>query len=126
MTTSGINVDVYQEQPLPENWEIEEVLGDLIMAEFIDCSADGSEILKGGIWVKLDVTTRVWRVAKIIKTGPACSDRLKVGDLIMFPNDKGLKAACIPDKKGKKKFVVFINEERIFGKCKAVKQDAKK
>ena len=113
-----MNMDHYSNQPLPQDWEIEEVLGDIIMAEYVDMTDDGDYIKRDGIMIKLEINTKVWRVAQVIKVGPDCSDRLKVGDHIMFPQDRGLKAAKFHGNKN----VVFINEPRIFGICKKVEK----
>lgn len=106
------DIEVYSKMSLPTDYEITEVLGDIIMAEYVDCDDDGQLVNRGGILVNNDVTRNTWRVAKILKRGKGCSDIIQEGKLIMFPNDKG-----IPSVTQNKKPAVFINEERIFGIC---------
>jgi len=109
-------IEVYQGMKLPEDYEITEVLGDIIMAEFVDCSEDGGLLQRGGIYINTDVTRNTWRVAQVILKGPACSERIQAGKYIMFPNDKGIPAVS----KGKRPRI-FINEERLFGICEPTK-----
>lgn len=112
----GINLDDMKGTNIPSlEWEISDVLDDIIMVQFVDCTADGEYVDRGGILVKLDVTKNVWRVGKVIKAGPDCSSKIKPGVCVMFPNDKGIQ---IP-KVGSIQNVAFINEERIFGICEA-------
>lgn len=105
-------LEQYANLSLPRDYEITAVLGDIIMAEFVDCSEDGTLINRGGIFVNNNITQNTWRVAKVLLHGAGCSKIIKKGVLIMFPNDKGIKAV----KSGKSKNpVIFLNEERIFG-----------
>lgn len=92
---------------VPADYEITGVLGDILMCEMAD-ENDLGEVNRGGIWVKQEVTTKMWRVAKVLKAGPGCSGNVKVGDHVMFPSDKG-----IPMIQHKKKYI-FLNEPRIF------------
>jgi hypothetical protein len=80
------------------------------MAEYADENAQG-EVLRDGIWLKQEVTNRMWRVARILKKGPKCAERIEVGALYMFPSDRGIPMVTF---KGKK--LVFFNEERIFAR----------
>ncbi len=113
----GINLDDMKGTNIPSlSWEITDVLDDILMVQFVDCSTDGEYVDRGGILVKLDVTKNVWRVGRVIKAGPKCSDKIKPDVHVLFPNDKGIQ---IP-KVGKYSNVAFINEERIFGICAAV------
>jgi hypothetical protein len=105
-------LEMYANMSLPADYEITEVLGDIIMAEFVDCSQDGELLMRGGILINNNMTQNTWRVAKVLIHGKGCSDIIKKGVLIMFPNDKGIKAV-LPGKK--KRPVIFLNEERIFG-----------
>lgn len=105
-------LEQYANMALPQDYEITQVLGDIIMAEFVDCNEDGSLINRGGIFVNNNITQNTWRVAKVLLHGAGCSKIIKKGVLVMFPNDKGIKALIA----GKsKKPVIFLNEERIFG-----------
>lgn len=98
---------------IPTDWQIKSVMGDIIMAEYID-ENDQGEVFRGGIWLKQEVTNKMWRVAKVIKIGAGCYGQVKEGDLIMFPSDKGLKMVNFDKRK-----YVFLNEERIFAVVEA-------
>lgn len=114
------DISVYQGMKIPDEYEFTEVLGDLIMAEYVDCNEDGQLVNRGGILINNDVTRNTWRVAKILMHGKGCTDVIQDGLLIMFPSDKG-----IPHIVSGKRPRVFINEERIFGivKVKEQKED---
>jgi len=104
------NLDVYKGMNMPTDYQITEVLGDIIMAEYVDTDDSGRLVNRGGIYIDNDMSKNTWRVAKITLVGPACSDRIKPGTLIIFPNDKGIPAVTQSDKPA-----IFLNEERIFG-----------
>lgn len=96
---------------IPCNYEITGVLGDILMCEVADESSSG-EVNRGGIWLKQEINSKMWRVARVVKVGPQCSGNVHVGDLVMYPSDKGLPMV----KLGKK--YIFLNEQRIFCICK--------
>lgn len=93
---------------IPNDWDIETPLHDIIMAEYVDENEHG-EVLRNGIWLKQEITNKLWRVAKVLKMGPSCSDNIKPGVLIMFPSDKGIPMITFSGQK-----LIFLNEERIF------------
>lgn len=112
-TNQGLaDIEQYDGQVFPEDFEITELLGDIIMAEMSDCSDDGKFVERDGIYIDNDMSRNTWRVAKIIMHGAGCSEIIEKGKYIMFPNDKGIR--CI--QKGEKPRI-FLNEERIFGVC---------
>jgi hypothetical protein len=95
-----------------DGWNLTKVLDDILMCQYIDTNEDGTEVKRGSLYVPINVTTFAWRLAKVILAGPKCST-VKAGDIIMFPNDKGLQVANLNDMKN----IVFLNENRIFGVC---------
>jgi len=97
-----------------DGWKLTKVLDDILMCQYIDTSEDGTEVKRGSLYVPINVTTFAWRLAKVILAGPKCS-MVKVGDIVMFPNDKGLQVANLNDMKN----IVFLNENRIFGVCES-------
>ena len=109
------DIEMYEDAKMPDtNFDIEAVLGDIIMAEFDDCSEDGTEIERDGIWVNINMTRACWRSAVVLKSGPGVSDLIKIGTRIAFPNDKGIKnIQTMGD--GRKRNIIFLNEERVFG-----------
>ena len=114
-----MNVDEYKSCKLPEDWTVTGLLDDVIMLEF--CDGDGENVDRGGVYIPVDVTKSLWRVGIVRLMGPKCSEQLKVGSHVIFPNDKGLRALMVENKT---KFV-FLNEERIFGMVKPNKDFVK-
>lgn len=95
-----------------DNWTLTKVLDDILMCQYIDVNEDGTEILRGSVWVPINVVNMTWRLAKVVLAGPDCKT-VKEGDIIVFPNDKGIQVSNLNDLK----HVVFLNESRIFGVC---------
>jgi len=109
------DIELYESAQMPtNNFEIVGVMGDIIMAEFDDCSEDGTEIVRDGIFVSLNMTKMAWRSAVVLKVGPNVCKSIKEGTRIAFPNDKGIKNVQT-NKDGTKQNIIFVNEERIFG-----------
>jgi hypothetical protein len=96
------------------DWEITDVLDDVIMLELVDVDKTGEYIQRNGIMIKIDPSRQVWRVGRVHLAGPECSVKMKKGVHVLFPNNYGIH---VPEVAGIK-HVVFINEERIFGLCK--------
>ena len=92
-------------------WKLTKVLDDILMCQFVDISADGTEINRGGIWVPIHTALQAWRVAKVLLAGPRA--KTKAGQYVIFPSTFGLKANNINNLK----HIVFLNEDRIFGVC---------
>jgi hypothetical protein len=92
-----------------EGWTLTKVLDDIMMVEYVDVSADGTQIKRGNIWVPINVVNFTWRIGKVHLAGPRCT--VNVGDYVIFPNDKGIKVSNLNDIDN----VVFISESRIFG-----------
>lgn len=92
-------------------WKLTKVLDDILMCQFVDVSADGTEINRGGVWIPIHTALQAWRVAKVLLAGPRA--RVKSGQHVIFPSTFGLKASNINNLK----HIVFLNEDRIFGVC---------
>ena len=106
------DLDPYQDCPLPEDFEVTELLGDVIMAEYADVATDGKSLIRNGIILPNEVVDKkAWRVGKVLLVGPNAK-QVKVGHHVIFPGDKGI----IGIQKGGKT-VIILNEERIFGIC---------
>lgn len=109
------DIDPYQNCPLPEDFEITELLGDVIQVIYADVAEDGKSLIRNGIILPSEVVdNRAWRVGKVVLAGPN-TRQVKSGDYVIFPGDKGIKGL---QKDGKMN--IFLNEERIFGICKPV------
>jgi len=110
-----IEIEQYSNACLPEDYEIVELLDDVIMAEYADMSNDGQSVIRNGIHLPESVIEqKAWRVGKVILSGPkVTSERLKTpGSCFIFPGDRGLRSI-----KRNGKHIIFINESRIFGVC---------
>ena len=112
---SGLaEIEQYRDCPLPEDYEITNLLGDVIMCEFED-ETDKGEVVRNGIVLPSGIAeTRAWRIGRVKLAGPD-TRWVKAGDVVIFPNDKGLPAI---QRSGKK--AIFLNEQRIFGICSKV------
>ena len=118
---NGIAPEDYKDVPLPEDYEIVELLSNVISVEYVDVASDGKSIMRNGIILPNQVIdNRAWRVAKVKLAGPACK-QVKVGDIIIFPGDRGLQSI---QRNGK--MLVFLSEDRIFGICKPIEKEADK
>lgn len=108
-----LNLDDMQGTDVPSDFEFEALFGDIIQLEVIDENEHG-EVFRNGIYLKQDVTQKMWRKGRVKLAGPqAQAAGLKVGDIVGYPSDRGLQMVL----SGKKKYV-FLNMERIFGKLK--------
>ena len=109
------DIDPYQNCPLPEDYEITELLGDVIQVVYADTAEDGRSLVRNGIILPEEVVdNKAWRVGKVVLAGPN-TKQVKTGHYVIFPGDKGIKGI---QKNGK--LNIFLNEERIFGICKPV------
>ena len=103
-----------------DDWNLTKVLDDILMCQYIDVSEDGTEIKRGSIFVPIHTVNFTWRLAKVILAGPDCRT-VKEGDIVVFPNDKGIQVANLNGLK----HVVFLNETRIFGICESKEENKK-
>ena len=100
-------------------YQLTDVLDDIILIKYLDCSDDGSEIMKNGILVPINTMTFTWRIGEVVLAGPKCS-LVKVGSIVCFPNDRGIQVGNLTIKDyGKIKNSCFLNEARIFGVCES-------
>lgn len=100
-----------------DDFVLSQVYNDIILVEFIDLSEDGDAILRGGIFIPTNAVTKAWRKAKVVLVGTEVKNT-KPGDIVMFPNDKGVTVTGMEiDGYGKIKKGMFLNEQRLFGKC---------
>jgi hypothetical protein len=99
-------------------YELTHVLDDIILVKYVDCNDDGTEILKNGVWVPVNINTYAWRIGEVLLAGPNCK-LVKAGDTVCFPNDKGITVGNLEVAfHGKIRNSCFLNEDRIFGICK--------
>jgi cellobiose-specific phosphotransferase system component IIB len=106
-------------------YDLNKILDDVILAEFVDTPGDKDEIVRNGIIVKTNAMTNAWRLARVILLGPNCKI-VKKNDIIMFPNNMGVQITKITvTGYGNIKNGIFINEQRIFGVCQPQKNENK-
>jgi len=116
---SLINLDVYRSDNLSLlGYKLNKVLDDILLVQFVDLSNDGKSVVRNGIHIPLSQMQRTWRLARVILRGPLCKFA-DVGDIVCFPDDKGIKVDNITVKgiEGSVRDCVFLNEQRIFGVC---------
>ena len=108
-----IQVENYGGTNIPlDKWDIETPMEDIIMAEYVD-TPDGENVERDGVLLPLAMVERSWRVCQVIKAGPKVSPLIKEGCFVIVPSDKGIPAIQ-RSKEGKKMFLLFINEARVF------------
>jgi cellobiose-specific phosphotransferase system component IIB len=105
---------------LTDEYTLSFIFDDIILVEFIDEVDDnsGSAILRNGIYIPTNAVNKAWRKAKAVLVGPNVK-YVKVDDIVMFPNDKGVTVSNIEiEGYGKVRKGMFLNEQRLFGICK--------
>jgi len=115
---SLIDLDTYQNDTFSlHGYELTKVLDDILLLQYVDLSDDGQSVLRGGLHIPLSQVQRTWRIARVILAGPLAKYASE-GDLVCFPDDKGIKVDNISVKGiGSTRNCLFLNEERIFGVC---------
>lgn len=96
-----------------DDFELDLLLDDTLLVEYMDGNSE--EVVKGGVILKQTVDGKTWRIGKILLSGEKCQ-YLKNGDYVLFPNDRGLPARNIIFKGEKKPEVIFLSENRVFGR----------
>ena len=100
---------------LTDDFELNFIFDDILLVEYVDENDEG-EIQRNGIFVPTNAVTKAWRKARVILTGPKAG-YVKVGDVVIFPNNLGVSISNL-DINGKKlKKGIFLNEDRLFGIC---------
>ena len=99
-------------------WKLSKVLDDILMCQYTDVNEDGTEVKRGNLWVPINAVNFTWRLARVLIAGPDCKT-VKQGDVVIFPNDKGIQVANLNGYK----HIVFLNESRIFGVCESLEKD---
>ena len=98
-------------------YELSNVFDDIVLAQYID-SDDKDMVTRGGVLIPLNAQTKAWRLGRVLLAGPN-TIQVAVGDIVCFPNDKGIPVANIAvEGVGIIKSGMFLNEQRLFGICK--------
>lgn len=104
-------------------YDLESLLDDIILAEYLDEGGTSNTILRNGIVVPVNADTNAWRIGKVILCGSSCH-KVKAGDTICFPNNMGVPIANIEVvNHGRVGHGIFLNEQRIFGIVKPRKDN---
>jgi hypothetical protein len=103
-----------------DDYRLSFVFDDIVLVEFVDEveDAQGSAVMRNGLYVPTNVNTKAWRKAKVVLVGPNVAF-CKKDDIVIFPNDKGVTVANMEiDGYGTVKKGMFLNEQRLFGIAK--------
>jgi hypothetical protein len=94
---------------------------DIILVKYIDTDDDNGDFIKrGSLFIDPKSIKAAWRKAEVILAGPNVK-YVKPGDIVMFPNDKGVSIANLEiENYGFLNKGMFLNEQRLFGICKPV------
>jgi hypothetical protein len=101
-------------------FSLKQLLDDVMLVKFVDETDDGTNIVRNGIVVPVNVDTKAWRIGEVILAGPN-TKHAKIKDYVCFPNNLGIPVANISvDGYGTLKKGIFLNEQRIFGICSVI------
>lgn len=110
-----------------EGWVLGDIYADFVFVEYIDIDK-GFQTTKSGLIV-VQNTNKSWRRGIVRSVSPfvARNGHTKVGDIVLFPSDKGLQTGKFAYKAqdGSVQEVqnaVFLNEARIFAKIEEAPQ----
>lgn len=99
-------------------YDLVDVLDDIMLAEFVDVSSSGNEIMRNGLVVPINAQTNAWRIGMVVIAGKGCQ-LVKKGDYVCFPNNLGVNISKIEvEGHGLVESGQFLNEHRIFGVVK--------
>ena len=97
-------------------YKLSKLYDDVILAQYVD-TEDNETVSRGGVIVPLNAATKAWRLGRVVLAGPNCK-MTKVGDVVCFPNDKGIPVSNISvTDVGIIKHGMFLDEQRVFGVC---------
>jgi len=117
---SLIDLDTYQNSDTfsLQGYNLSKVMDDIVLAQFVDLSDDGQSVVRNGIHIPLAQVQRTWRLAKVILIGPNVKE-CKPGDIVCFPDDKGIKVDNMSIRGYDKPLrdCIFLSEQRFFGIC---------
>lgn len=110
---------------LSDGYSVVKPFADFILVEYIDI-VQGGEIEVDGLVIPQTVKEMQWRKGKVLQIGPYVRN-VKAGDLVTFPNDKGLATSKVwyNAEDGTVKVCdngIFLNEERLFAQIEEIKE----
>jgi hypothetical protein len=101
-------------------YAVESLEDDIVLVEFVDRLETGEEIIRNGIVVPINASTKAWRIGQVVMQGKSALTTT-AGDHVTFPNNLGVPVSNIVVKQPGGEFQTvkkgqFINAQRIFGK----------
>ena len=105
-----------------DEYTLSKLFDDVMLLEYCDLqgSDDGSEfVMRGRIAIPVAQIHNAWRKGKVILKGPNVK-YTDVGDIVIFPSNMGIPISNLEvDGYGEVNKGLFLNEQRMFGICKA-------
>lgn len=122
-TKSLIDLESHVEDDFSlQGYKLSTVMDDIVLCQYID-TQDNEVVSRNGVVIPLNAQTKAWRLGRVVLAGVSCQ-YVKTGDIVCFPNDKGIPVSNINvDGFGVVKNGMFLNEQRMFGICKAEDED---
>ncbi len=108
------------------DYKLSFLFDDILLVKYVDLEGENGEegqyIKRGMLYLDPKSMQKSWRKAQVILAGPNAKF-VKVGDIVMFPNDKGITISNVEiEGYGVLKQGMFLNEQRLFGICKPKEQ----
>ena len=105
-----------------EDWDIDALFKDTIWAEFID-EVGHDSISRGGIHIPTTVNNLkdFYRIARVLKAGPDCSESVKPGAYLLIPPIMGMKGLKKGPSGGSS---LFIAEDKVMAVINPKSQEA--
>lgn len=108
---------------LSDGYKIVKPYADFILIEYIDVASE-MVVTDDGLYIPQTVKEMQWRRGKVLQCGPYVQ-YVKPGELVTFPNDKGLATSKVlyQDADGTVKVCengIFLNERRLFAQLEEV------
>lgn len=102
---------------LSEGYAVAKPYADFILVEYLDVKSEMIET-EDGLLVPQTAKEMTWRKGKVLQIGPY-AQYVKPGDIVTFPNDKGLATSMVyyiaeDGTTSKCENGIFLNEPRIF------------
>lgn len=99
-------------------YAISSIFDDFVFADYIDIDNGFIKDNKSGLITVDTSAVKTWRKARVLMVGPTCKET-SVGDIILFPNDKGLPSGEVSymTQNGDVSIAkngIFLSEHRIF------------
>ena len=105
-----------------EDYVLSKLMDDVMLLEFCDLQSgeDGAEyVMRGGIAIPTTQVLNMWRKGRVVLKGPNVR-YTEIGEIVMFPANMGVQITNLEvEGYGSVKKGLFLNEQRMFGICKA-------